>query len=243
VEAVSPVNINDIDPSPIFDSDPIPLTGTHPTPKFPVGALPAVLSEMVEAVAEATQTDPAMPATTALTVLAAAVGGYAEIEVRPGWREGLNIYTATMAAPGERKSAVQATMTQPLRAVEAALAAEGVQTRREAETLRHIAEKSADRAKQEAARAAGPDKDRLRAEAVDAALTAEAMTVPPVPRILADDITGEAVASLLAEQSGRLAVVSAEGGIFEAYGLRGTRVIRSASIGKAAIPSTSRGRR
>jgi hypothetical protein len=218
VAAVSPVDVNDLDPPPIFDSDPIPLTGTHPIPKFPVGALPAVLSDMVDAVAEATQTDPAMPATTALAAVAAAVGGYAEIEVRPGWREGLNIYTATVAAPGERKSAVQATLTQPLHELEAELAAEGAAARREAETLRHIADKAAEQAKQAAARAEGADKTRLQAEAVALALAAEAITVPAIPRILADDVTGEAAASLLAEQGGRLAVISAEGGIFEVIG-------------------------
>ena len=36
----------------------------------------------------------------------------------------------------------------------------------------------------------------------------------PVPRLVADDVTPEAAASLLAEQGGRLAVLSAEGGIF-----------------------------
>ena len=38
--------------------------------------------------------------------------------------------------------------------------------------------------------------------------------MPPVPRLVADDVTPEAAASLLAEQGGRLAVLSAEGGIF-----------------------------
>jgi replicative DNA helicase len=38
--------------------------------------------------------------------------------------------------------------------------------------------------------------------------------VPVMPRLIADDITTEAAASLLAEQGGRLAVLSAEGGIF-----------------------------
>jgi replicative DNA helicase len=43
---------------------------------------------------------------------------------------------------------------------------------------------------------------------------AEAVTVPAEPRLVADDITAEAAASLLAAQGGRLAVLSAEGDIF-----------------------------
>lgn len=50
--------------------------------------------------------------------------------------------------------------------------------------------------------------------ATDAALHAEDQSVPVLPRLVADDITTEAAASLLAEQGGRLAVLSAEGGIF-----------------------------
>jgi hypothetical protein len=52
------------------------------------------------------------------------------------------------------------------------------------------------------------------AEASAAAATVEAITIPPQPRLIVDDVTTEKVASMLAEQGGRLAVLSAEGGIF-----------------------------
>jgi hypothetical protein len=198
-----------------FPDEPIPLTGSQPLPAFPTDALPTVLERMVTALAESTQTDPAMPGTSILSVLAATVGGRAEIEIRAGWREGLNLYTVTVAGPGERKSAVQAEVTRPLRDQEANLANESAAARREAETMRHIADKSAEQAKAAAAKAEGADKDRLQAEAIGLAQMAEAITVPAVPRILADDITGEATASLLCEQGGRLGIISAEGGIFE----------------------------
>ena len=53
------------------------------------------------------------------------------------------------------------------------------------------------------------------ADAIGAAQIADAIEVPPIPRLVADDITPEAAASLLAEQGGRLAIISAEGGIFD----------------------------
>jgi replicative DNA helicase len=208
-------NVSAIEPLPIFEGDPIPLLGTHPIPAFPVDAFPDVVADMVTATAEATQTDPAMAGTTALTVVAAAVGGRVKIEVRAGWQEGLNLYTSTVAGPGERKSAVQAELTRPLRDQEAVMAATGAEQRSEAETQHQIAVKAADQAKAAASRATGTEKDRLLAEAVAAGLLADAFKVPAVPRILADDVTGEAAASLLAEQDGRLAVISAEGGIFD----------------------------
>jgi replicative DNA helicase len=79
---------------------------------------------MILAVAEATQTDPAMAGTSALDAMAACTGGHAEVEIRPGWREPLCLCTATAADPAERKSAVQGAMLQPFYDVERALADE-----------------------------------------------------------------------------------------------------------------------
>lgn len=197
----------------LFDGDPIPLTATRMKSRFPVECLPATVRAMVEAVAEATQTDPAMPAVSALTVLAATAGGRAEVEVRRGWREPLCLYTATVAGPGERKSAVQSFMVAPLLDVEQELATKGAAERIEQETLRQIAVKNAERLKA----IASSDKatQATRADAVAAAAVAEAFNVPAVPRIVADDVTPEAAGSLLAAQGGRLAIISAEGGIFD----------------------------
>lgn len=197
------------------DAEPIPLVPNLVEVHFPVDALPPTVAAMVHAVAEAAQVDVAMPGVSALTVLAAAAGGRAEIEVRPGWREPLCLYAATVAGPGERKSAVQAAMTKPLLDVEAELAATGADTRVEMATLKQIADKDADRARAAASTAAGDKKDAQQAEAVSMALLAESIAVPTVPHLIADDITPEAAASLLAAQGGRLAIISAESGIFD----------------------------
>lgn len=53
------------------------------------------------------------------------------------------------------------------------------------------------------------------ATAVGLAQTADTLTVPAEPVLLADDSTPETVTSLMAEQGGRLSVMSAEGGIFD----------------------------
>jgi len=209
--------VNNIEPA--TEPDPIPLTGLPPSEPFPVTALsspasPSPLAVMVEAVAEATQTDPAMAGTSVLSVLAASAGGRAEVEARKGWREPLCLNTATIARPGERKSAVQAAMVTPLLDAEQELAEAGAAQRIEAETAQ-MAVKASDRARTVAG-AADPDKrDAALADAIGAAAMVEAITVPPIPRIVADDVTPEAAGSLLAEQGGRLAIISAEGGIFD----------------------------
>ena len=84
-----------------------------------------------------------------------------------------------------------------------------------------------------AAAAATPnatDADRkAAAAAADAAKKAKAamreIHVPEVPRLLADDVTPEATASLLADHGGRIAIVSAEGGIFDTIAGRYARTV------------------
>jgi hypothetical protein len=208
-----------------FEYDPIPLTQTVVVPPFPVDALPTPFAEMVRALSEATQTDPAMAATSALSALSACVGGRAEIEIRSGWREPLNLYTATIAAPGERKSAVQQAMTRPILEVEADLAEKGKAARIEAETRKQIAVKAAEQQRGLASKAGAGAQDKKIADAIGAAMIADAIAVPPIPRLVADDVTPEAAASLLAEQGGRLAIISAEGGIFDIIAGRYSRSI------------------
>ena len=200
--------------------DPIPLHTDVVVPTFPVDAFPGPVADMVNAVSESTQTDSAMPGTSALSVLSACTGGYAVIEIRGGWREPLNLYSATIAAPGERKSAVQAMMVDPLLNVEARLAKAASAGRVESETRKQIATTFAEQQRQTAARAAATDREAAAADAVSAALLADAIDIPPIRRLVADDITPEATASLLAEQGGRLAIFSAEGGIFDIIGGR-----------------------
>ena len=78
------------------DAVPIPLTGFVSLPSFPADAFPKPIADMVNAVAEATQTDPAMAGTSALSALSACAGGHAEVEIRSGWIEPLCTYTATV---------------------------------------------------------------------------------------------------------------------------------------------------
>jgi replicative DNA helicase len=223
--AVRPPDVQEVttlpnDPAP----EPIPLTRAGRIPPFPVDELPKPVADMVHAVAEATQTDPAMPATAALSALSACTGGHARIEIRSGWREPLHLYTATIALSGERKSAVQQPMVAPLLDTEEQLAEKAFTVRLEAEARQQVAIKAAERQRNIAASSKPEDRDEALADAIGAAKMADEITVPPIPRLVADDITPEAATSLLAEQGGRLAVISAEGGIFDIVAGRYSRL-------------------
>lgn len=194
---------------------PAPLGVQAALPAFPVGAFPPWLTAEVTALAEFTQTPADLGATVALGVLSTAAGGHVVVEVRGQWREPVNLYAVAAMPSGARKSAVFDELTAPLLDTEQSLGRHAAEQIIEADTQRKIAQRDADRA---AAQASGLDNDDARkkatADAIAAALMAEAITVPVMPRLVADDVTTEAAASLLAEQGGRLAVLSAEGGIF-----------------------------
>ena len=211
-----PPDDDDVPPmdSPPLD-EPVPLTDPVPMPTFPVDAFPTEIAGMVEAVAEATQTDSAMPGTSALSVLSACTGGHAEVEIRSGWRETLCLYTANIADSGERKSGVQQAMTKPLLDAEEGLVDTAMPAHLEAKARKQIADKAAEQATRAAASSNPDQAHEATADAIGAAAFAASIDVPPIPRLLADDITPEKVASVMAEQKGRLAIISAEGGIFD----------------------------
>ncbi|MDN5861411.1 MAG: DUF3987 domain-containing protein, partial [Pseudonocardia sp.] len=193
---------------------PTPLRAPRVPAAFPTEALPGWLRAWVLAEAKATQTPPDLAGTCVLCVLAACAGGRAVVQARRGWREPTNLYGLPVAPPGSRKSAVIAAATAPLYRAEAALAEAARAERAEVVILRDIAQKNARLAADRAASGKG-DRDALTAEAISAAAQAEALVVPPIPRLVADDVTPEAVGSLLAEHGGRMAILSAEGGVFE----------------------------
>jgi replicative DNA helicase len=197
---------------------PIPLSDPVVLPPFPTDSLPEPIAAMVSAVAEATQTDEAMAGTSALSVLAACCGGHAEIQVRSGWREILVLFTATVAEPGERKSPVQLALLRPLHDTESQQSAAWMPTRMERKALRQIADKAAKAARDAAA--ASPDDKELQDAAVSASTKADEIEVPHIPRLLGDDITRAALGQQLAEQHGRLAIISTEGGLFDQIAAR-----------------------
>jgi replicative DNA helicase len=194
---------------------PSPLGRQAELRPFPVDALPSWVTAEVLALGDFTQTPYDLAGTVALAVLSAAAGGRAVVEVRGSWREPLNLFLVSAMPPGSRKSAVFAELTGPLLETEQALIEVVRPQILEAETQQKIAQRNAERA---TGKASGIDDaeaaKKLTAEAISAAQMAEAITIPAMPRFVADDVTPEATASLLAEHGGRLAVLSAEGGIF-----------------------------
>ena len=188
---------------------PIPFD-EYNLPSFPVSALPPVLRDYVKAVAETTQTSPDMAAVAALALVAVCVQGRVRIIGKADWAEPLNLFTVIIAAPAERKSSVMSHMIAPIEHYEQKKNEERASAIIESEMRRAVLEREKksleDRvAKGKATREELADKAKELAQFRD---------IKPY-KLFADDVTAEKLASVLAENNSRAAIVSAEGGIFD----------------------------
>jgi replicative DNA helicase len=203
----------DAQPKPEPWEDMIPLGSRRSLPPFPVEVFPPWLVDMVNGVAEETQTPEDISACLALGALATAAGGKAIVRVRGSWEEPTNLFVAAVADPGTRKSAVFRAFTAPLYAAEKALNAASKEKRREAEIWR-IKLEEADKDARTKAKSGKPEH---LAEAVGAAgaLEKAEAEMPAEVQLIAKNVTPEECSTILAEQGGRLAVLSAEGDLFD----------------------------
>ena len=221
---------NSVQPFSAFGSTPAGMTDIpwepptpiheYAVPSFPTIALPDWLQDFVEAVAVETQTPPDLAAMLGLTVCSAACAKTVEVVVRKGWAEPVNIYTVVSLPSGNRKSAVFRKMTEPIVKVEAerveASVIEIAERRNELEIL-----EAQHREAQK--RAIHRDSEGFTADvglAEDYARKIAEFKVPVAPRLLVDDTSPERLSSVLAEQGGRIALMSPEGDIFDIMGGR-----------------------
>ncbi|MBA3768382.1 MAG: DUF3987 domain-containing protein, partial [Acidobacteria bacterium] len=185
-------------------------------PDFPVAALPAWLCAFAQGLARETQTPVDLVAMLALAVCAGSVAGKVRIQARPGWIEPLNLYTVTAMSPANRKSAVFAATCEPLEEIERALIEEKRDEIAQAASEYRMLEERRNRLEKEAAKTDDPiERKGKQDDAIKLAQELAALKVPALPRLIASDATPEALASLLAEQGGRMCLFSPEGDLFD----------------------------
>lgn len=188
---------------------PIPFT-QHTLPPFPVDALPPALREYVQAVAESTQTPVDMSASAALAVLALCQQGKYRIAGKEDWREPLNLFVVIVAEPSERKSAVINFMTRPVNLYEAEYNQQHAGALERSRMEKRILEKQ-QRALEDQVLKGKAHMEDLQDIAMQVASFKE---LSPL-RLYVDDVTTEKLTSILSDNGGTAAVVSAEGGIFD----------------------------
>jgi replicative DNA helicase len=193
---------------------PLPLIDTGDLPEFPLEALPAWCAAYAAAVAEATQTPRDLAGMIVLASLATCAGGRVRVRIKSGWEEPLNLYVLVALPPGERKSAVFEAVTAPLSEFEEERAQALAPVVTEAAIRRRALERAAEKAETEAASAkTAESREAFIKRAAELAQEAQSVIVPAPYRLLGDDATPESLASLLAQQGGRIALLSPEGGV------------------------------
>ena len=220
------VNGSDWLASAIADADPIPARdepgqavtdaeaswpalGADDLPAFPVDALPPDVAAWVSAVAEESQTPVDLAAMTALGVLSAAAMS-ATVDCG-GWTEdSLGLYLLVSMPSGDRKSTVLRAGLEPLRAIERERHAEAAPVVRELRAKAEVLDVRKRKLVKAAGTASDPDKRSIaEAELAEVDEQLQKIGEPEMPRLLADDLTPEAMGGLLARH-GAIAVLAAE---------------------------------
>ena len=198
--------------------EPFTPPDTPKLPAFPVECLPPVLRDMAQAAAVNLQVAVDMTAVAGLAVMALCVQGKFMINPKPGWMEQLNLYAAVVARPSDRKTPALALMSRPVYAFEKEENERRAPLVEEYRTKREVLSKRIANLKELAAKPT-PSKGKpvtldditeLQYELADL----EREAVKPL-RLLADDTTPEALASLMAVNDGKMGIVSDEGGVFD----------------------------
>ena len=188
---------------------PIPFD-EYKLPSFPVDTLPKPIADYVSALAESTQTPVDMAATSAIAVLSVCMQGKFKVRAKADWIEPVNTFVLNVMNPSERKSAVENAMVSPINVYEteqntrnaASIVASTMQMKvleRRQKAVIEMAAKgkaNADDIKEISEKIAGFRENK------------------PL-KLYVDDITTEKLTSVLADNDGRAAILSAEGGIFD----------------------------
>lgn len=187
-------------------STPIPFDEVK-LPSFPVDAFPAPLCDWVKAVAENTETPVDMAAVCALAVLSCALQGKFIVHAKSGYDEPLNLYILIIANSGERKSPIVRMMTRPIYKYE-----DRENQRRQELMEADQANLSSWKKQIDMMERDGKTDEAAKLRAKCREL--ERNRAKPL-RLIADDITAEALTSLLAENKGLMTIISTEGGLFD----------------------------
>lgn len=136
------------------------------------------------------------------------------VEIREDHLEQLNLYLLCPLPPGERKSRTMSLCLQPLEEVEKRLRQEAQPLIQEAISYNKTIERTLETKRRKYA-SSKHDGERAKIMGEIKELEASLKPMPQEPRFLADDITVERTSELMFKNDQRIAIISAEAGIFD----------------------------
>lgn len=184
-------------------------------PIFPVDLLPPVLRDFSKAVAESLQVPTDMPAAAVLGVVSACIQGKFAVQVKPDWKEQTNLYILVIARPSERKSPTLRAVAAPLYNYSKEENNRREPAIREYQLKREILEKTIASLKDRISKPLQKGKVITLDEISEKQRELESLKPVHPVRLIADDVTPEKLVSLMAANDGKMAVISAEGGLFD----------------------------
>jgi len=195
--------------------DPLPFDDYALLPKFPTEMLPGICSEMTAAVSKTCQVDSGLTGSIVLAALSAAVGGKIEIDLGTHKEPG-NLYILAVLGSGNRKSETFKRVMKPIYGFQHERQKALSRVISEAENKLKILNKRLAKMNKIAAETdESAERDTAIKDAGIALKEIDENPVPTRPVYICDDITPESLGQLMADNGGRMAVLSAEGGFFK----------------------------
>ncbi len=179
-----------------------------------MGVLPGLMDEYGKAISTSLQVAEDMPFMSILGVGSLCVQKKVLIRPKAGWLEPVNLYEAVIADPSERKSPVFREVTDP------AYAYEKEENERRAPLIsaskndKEILSRRVEAIKKELSSVSKKNKLFTKDDLLEAQVDLDSYEEVNPLRLIADDVTPEALISLIQQNDGRIGLFSTEGGIF-----------------------------
>ncbi|PEK99495.1 YfjI family protein [Bacillus sp. AFS017336] len=184
----------------------------YDVPSFPIKIFPNWIKEFIESVAETTQTPVDAAAMIALSIISTACAKKIKINPHGDWYEPVNLFMVVILSPANRKSAVFTLMQEPLLLFEKEIRENNKKLILKQSTEKGALIKRKDRLENEYSK--NGDSEILE-ELIILNEEIESKEVNITQRLITDDVTSEKLVSLLVENNEKMAILSAEGGIFD----------------------------
>ena len=197
--------------------EPVLFEESNP-PELRMSLLPGIIGDMARAVAATTETPIELAIGLIFSVLATACHGKIIVTIDGDYQEPVNIWIVVALEPGNRKSSVLKITSKPLNDYEL----------QEHQRLEPLVKEATIQRKNEEARLkslrgkyakANPDAIEDLEEQIHE-LETNLTEIPKYPKLWAQDITPEHTGTVMHNNSGKLSIISSEGGLFDTLGGR-----------------------
>ena len=189
-----------------LDWKPIKPFDSYNLQPFPMDSLPKLFKDYVKTVSDNLATPIEMGILAELAMISVCIQGKVFIQVKPDYKESTNLYVLVIGEPGERKSPLLKILSAPLYEYEKNTNKERKKKMLEDEMRIKQLQKKQEEFEN--------NNDYEKAIKVQLKIDELSKNKTQLLRLTSDDFTIEALTTLIAQNSGRMSVISSESGMF-----------------------------